>query len=314
MAQYLVRRLLHAVAVLLIVTLIVFVLLRALPGGTARAILGPRASKAAIDAFNRKNGFNHSVIVQYLDWLWRLLQGNLGYSYHYNEAVSTLMGQLLPKTLLLVGAATLIAVLLAVPIGLVQASRHNKPSDHIATGVEIVFYSMPAFWLGIILVLYLAVDNHFFPAEAPQGTIGQVVKDPKALVLPVATLMLITVALFSRYMRSSALATLVEDFIRTARGKGMSTGQLFMRHVIRNSLAPVVTLIGLSLPFLVGGAVVVETVFNYPGMGLAFWTAAQERDYAVLLGFTLVTGVATVIGSLLADLAVAWLDPRVRLH
>lgn len=314
MTQYLVRRILHAVAVLLLVSLIVFILLRALPGGTARAILGPRASKAAIDAFNRANGFNHSVFLQYLDWLWRLLHGNLGYSYHYNEAVTTLLGQLLPKTLLLVGSATLIALLIAVPIGLLQASRHNKPSDHIATAVELVFYSMPTFWLGLILVLYLAVDSHLFPAEAPQGTISQVITDPKALVLPVLTLMLITVALFTRYMRSSALATLVEDFIRTARAKGMSTRQLFLRHVVRNSLAPVATLVGLSLPWLVGGAVVTETVFNYPGMGLAFWTAAQDRDYAILLGFTLITGVATVIGSLLADLAVAWLDPRVRLH
>jgi peptide/nickel transport system permease protein len=311
--RYLLKRLLHAVAVLLLVSLIVFVLLKVLPGGAARAILGPRASAAAINTFNRANGFNHPIVVQYLDWLWRLLRGNLGYSYHYNEAVTTLIGQLLPKTLFLVGVATLLALAVAVPLGLLQASRHNKISDHIATGAELVFYSMPTFWLGILLVLYLAVDIHVFPAEAAQGTIGQVVQDPRAMVLPVLTLMLITVALFSRYMRSSALASLVEDFIRTARSKGMRMRHVFVRHVLRNSLAPVATLVGLSLPALVGGAVVTETVFNYPGMGLAFWTAAQDRDYAILLGFTFITGVATVVGSLVADLAYAWLDPRVRL-
>jgi peptide/nickel transport system permease protein len=313
MTRYLVERLLHAVAVLLLVSLVVFVLLKALPGGAARAILGPRASPAAIAAFNSANGLNHPVIVQYVDWLWRLLHGNLGYSYHYNEAVTTLISQLLPKSILLIGLATVLALLVAIPIGLVQASRHNKLSDHVATGFELAFYSMPTFWLGIVLVLYLAVDAHVFPAEAPQGSIGQVITDPRALVLPVLTLALITVALFTRYMRSSALATLVEDFIRTARSKGMTERHLFMRHVVRNSIAPVATLVGLSLPALVGGAVVTETVFNYPGMGLAFWTAAQDRDYAILLGFTFITGVATVIGSLMADLAYAWLDPRVRL-
>jgi peptide/nickel transport system permease protein len=313
MKRYLAERFLHAVAVLLLVSLAVFGLLKALPGGAARAILGPRASAAAIAAFNRANGFNHPVIVQYLDWLWRLLHGNLGYSYHYNEAVTTLIGQLLPKSLLLIGLATLLALVVAIPIGSFQASRHNKLSDHLATGIELAFYSMPTFWLGIVLVLYLAVDVHIFPAEAPQGTIGQVITDPQGLVLPVLTLALITVGLFSRYMRSSSLATLVEDFIRTARAKGMTERHLFMKHVVRNSLAPVATLVGLSLPALVGGAVVTETVFNYPGMGLAFWTAAQNRDYSILLGFTFMTGVATVIGSLIADLAYAWLDPRVRL-
>jgi peptide/nickel transport system permease protein len=313
MTRYLAERFLHAVAVLLLVSLAVFGLLKALPGGAARAILGPRASTAAIAAFNRANGFNHPVIVQYLDWLWRLLHGNLGYSYHYNEAVTTLIGQLLPKSLLLIGLATALALVVAIPVGSLQASRHNKFSDHLATGVELAFYSMPTFWLGIVLVLYLAVDVHLFPAEAPQGTIGQVITDPQGLVLPVLTLALITVGLFTRYMRSSALGTLVEDFIRTARAKGMTERHLFMKHVVRNSLAPVATLVGLSLPALVGGAVVTETVFNYPGMGLAFWTAAQNRDYAILLGFTFMTGVATVIGSLVADLAYAWLDPRVRL-
>jgi peptide/nickel transport system permease protein len=313
MRRYLAERLLHAVAVLLLVSLAVFGLLKALPGGAARAILGPRASAAAIAAFNQANGFNHPIIVQYLDWLWRLLHGNLGYSYHYNEAVTTLIRQLLPKSLLLVGLATALALLVAIPIGLLQASQHNKFSDHVATGIELAFYSMPTFWLGIVLVLYLAVDTHIFPAEAPQGSIGQVIADPQGLVLPVLTLALITVALFTRYMRSSALATLVEDFIRTARAKGMTERRLFMQHVVRNSFAPVATLIGLSLPALVGGAVVTETVFNYPGMGLAFWTAAQDRDYAILIGFTFMTGVATVIGSLVADLAYAWLDPRVRL-
>jgi peptide/nickel transport system permease protein len=154
-----------------------------------------------------------------------------------------------------------------------------------------------------------------FPAEAPQGTtISQVLSDPRGLVLPVVTLMLITVALFARYTRSAALDVLVQDFIRTAMSKGASRGRILRLHVLRNAVAPLATLIGVSLPVIIGGAVVTETLFNYPGMGLAFWTAAQDRDFGVLLGFTLISGIATVLGSLLADIAYAVLDPRVRLR
>lgn len=311
--RYLVGRIAQAIGVVLIVSLIVFGLLKALPGGAARAILGPRASPAAIAAFNQANGYNHPVIVQFVDWLARLLRGNLGYSYHYNENVTSLLWQVLPKSLYLVGIATVLALIIAIPLGLLQASRQNKASDHIATGLEFVFYSMPTFWLGIVLILYLAIDTHVFPAEAPQGSISQVIADPVGMILPVLTLTLVTVALFTRYMRSSALAVLVEDFIRTARAKGVSTRGIFMHHVLRNALAPLATLVGLSIPGIVGGAVVTETIFNYPGMGLAFWNAALERDYSVLLGFTLVVAIATVIGNLLADVSYAWLNPRVRL-
>jgi peptide/nickel transport system permease protein len=217
--------------------------------------------------------------------------------------------------LVLVGLATFLAIVLAVPIGILQASRRNSLYDYFTSGVELAFYSMPTFFLGMLLIVYLAVDNRVFPAEAPQGTtISQVLSDPRGLVLPVVTLMLITVALFARYTRSAALDVLVQDFIRTAMSKGASRGRILRLHVLRNAVAPLATLIGVSLPVIIGGAVVTETLFNYPGMGLAFWTAAQDRDFGVLLGFTLISGIATVLGSLLADIAYAVLDPRVRLR
>lgn len=315
MKRFLVRRFGQSIVVLLVVTLLVFILLHSIPGGAARAILGPRASAQAIAAFNRTNGYDKPIFVQYFDWLGRLLHGNLGYSYKYNESVTSLLGTVLPKTLLLVGLATVLAIIIAVPLGILQASRRNGIFDYVTSGVEIAFYSMPTFFLGMLLILYLAINNQWLPAEAPQGsTVGQVLSDPSGLVLPVLTLMLVTVALFARYTRSAALDVLVQDFIRTATSKGAGRGRILRLHVLRNALGPVVTLIGISLPYIVGGAVVVETLFNYPGMGLAFWTAAQSRDYGVLLGFTLVTGVATVLGSLLADIAYAALDPRVRLR
>lgn len=315
MKRFLVRRLGQSVAVLLIVTLVVFALLESIPGGPARAILGPRASGSAMALFNHNNGYDKPLVVQYVDWLGKLLHGDLGYSYKYNESVASLLGTFLPKTLLLVGLATLLAIIVAIPIGILQASRRNTFYDYVTSGVELAFYSMPTFFLGMLLIVYLAVDYHVFPAEAPQGTsVGQVLSDPRGLVLPTLTLMLITVALFARYTRSSALDVLVQDFIRTATSKGAGRGRILRLHVFRNAVAPLITLVGLSLPVIIGGAVVTETLFNYPGMGLAFWTAAQDRDFGVLLGFTLVTGVATVFGSLLADLAYAALDPRVRLR
>ena len=315
MLGFIVRRLGQAVAVVLLVTLIVFILLKVLPGGTARALLGPRASPLAIKTFDHANGFDKPLIIQYLNWIWRILHGNLGYSFRYNLPVSTLLRAVLPKSLLLVGVATFLAIVIAVPVGMLQAIRHNRLIDHIFSGLELVFYSMPVFFLGIMLIMYLAVNHHVFPSEAPQGaTVAQVIQDPRGLVLPILTLMLITVALFARYMRSSALDALVQDYVRTARAKGNGRIGVLRRHVFRNALLPVVTLIGLSFPTLVSGAIVTESIFNYPGMGLTFWTAAQNRDYAVLLGFTLVTGIATVSGSLVADIACAALDPRVRVH
>ena len=315
MFSFIVRRLGQAVAVVLLVTLIVFILLKVLPGGTARALLGPRASTSAIKTFNHANGFDRPVIIQYLNWIWKILHWNLGYSYKYNQPVSTLLGTVLPKSLLLVGMAMLLAIIIAVPVGMVQGARRNRVLDHVITGLELVFYSMPVFFLGILLILYLSVDHHVFPSEAPQGaTVAQVIQDPRGLVMPILTLMLITVALFARYMRSSTLDVLVQDYVRTARAKGNGQTGVLRHHVFRNALLPVVTLIGLSFPTLVSGAIVTETIFNYPGMGLMFWSAAQNRDYAILLGFTLVTGIATVTGSLAADIAYAALDPRVRVH
>ena len=171
---------------------------------------------------------------------------------------------------------------------------------------------MPIFWLGLILVLLLAVQFHVFAPIVPQAGLGQLILHPSDIALPVITLTLVTVALFSRYIRSSTIEALTQDWVRTVRAKGFSEPGLAWRHVLRNAVGPVVTLVGLTLPVVVGGAVIVESVFNYPGMGLLFWNAAQVQDYPVILGVTLVTGLATVVGSLVADILYAAIDPRVR--
>lgn len=313
MTAFLLRRTVQAVVVLLLVSLIVFVLLHLLPGGAARAVLGPRATPSQIAQFNQQNGLDQPLLQQFLVWLQHLLHGDLGYSYRLNQSVSSLIAEKLPKTILLNLLALVIAVAVAVPVGIAQAVRRNGLFDYVATFLGFVFYSTPIFFLSLMLVLWFAVNLGWFPAQAPQGTtVREILSEPAGLVLPVASLVLLDVALFSRYMRSATLDNLVQDYVRTAYAKGAGRSRVLYRHVLRNSLIPMVTLLGLSLPVLLAGSLVTEQVFNYPGMGLLFYQEAVTSDYPVLLGITLVVGVATVVGNLLADIGYALLDPRVR--
>jgi peptide/nickel transport system permease protein len=313
MTSFVLRRLAQAVIVVFGVTLIVFVLIHLLPGGPARAFLGPDATQVQVRQFSIENGYNLPVMVQYWDYIVRVFHGNLGYSYSYNQTVGSLLEEDVPKTAILIGLSYVCTMLIAVPIGIIQALRPNTAVDHAITGAAFVAYSMPQFWLATLLILWFSVTLHIFPSEGPQGgTVGSALADPRALVLPVASLTLVSVAMFSRFVRSSAATVLVQDYIRTARGKGVSLWRLIRRHLLRNVLSPMVTLFGVSLPYVIGGAIVVESVFNYPGMGLLLWKAATGRDYPLLMGFTLVVGVATVVGNLLADILYAAVDPRVR--
>ena len=315
MLIYVVRRVGQSVVVLLVVALIVFLLLHFLPGGPARAILGARATPQEVHNFNVANGYNKPVVVQYFDWLNQLVHGHFGFSQKYNESVTSLFATDLPKSLLITVPAFVLALLVALPTGLFQASRRNKFIDHVITAVSLVFYSMPVFWLALLLILYVAVEGHLLPPEAPQGTsVGQILAHANGLILPIATLSLITIALFTRYLRSAAIDNLLQDYVRTAKAKGVSDRRILWGHVFKNALLSTVTLVGLALPGVVSGAVVTETVFNYPGVGYLFWTSAQSRDYPVVLGFLLMVGAATVIGSLLADLSLVALDPRIRLQ
>ena len=295
--------------------MITFALLRMIPGNVAVAVMGPTAYRnpGAIRQFDRVYGFDLPWYRQYFLWLGHLLQGNLGYSWKLNQSVASLLANRLPKTIVLVGFSTLIALILAVPIGIIQAVRRNKLADHAFNAFSTVFYAAPSFLVGIILILVFAIKFPILPPEGPQGEgIGVVFTNFTALILPIATLALITIALFSRYMRSSVLDNLTEDYVRTARAKGASERRVLVRHVLRNSLIPIATLLGLSLPGILAGALITEAVFNYPGMGYLFYQSANNQDYPVLLGFTVVVAVATVVGSLLADVAYAVLDPRVR--
>jgi peptide/nickel transport system permease protein len=312
MTLYLVRRMGQAIVVVLFVVVVVFGLTRVLPGGPARAILGPRATQIAVANFNHTYGLDQPLPVQFVDYAGALAHGDLGFSYKRNQSVSTLISEYLPVTLVLMITSTVIALLVAIPLGMLQAVRRNRLEDHLLTGVLFIFYSMPVFWLGLILIVVFASNLGWLPSGGPQGGIAAYGGQLSSPVLPIATLSLVTIALFSRYLRSAMIESLVQDYVRTARAKGASLNRVMLRHVLPNSLFSTITLLGLSIPYIFSGALIVEALFNYPGMGLLFWNAASGRDYPVVLGVTLVVALATVIGNLGADIVYAVVDPRIR--
>jgi peptide/nickel transport system permease protein len=310
---YLIRRVLQSILVVILVSIVTFLMTDLLPGGPARAILGPKATALQVQQFIHANGYDKPIPIQYGIWLNNVLHGNLGYSIKLNQTVGAIIADRLPKTVVLMAISILVALIIAIPLGIYQARRRNTVGDYLFTGFSFVFYATPSFFLGLILVLVFSTDLGWFSPTAPQtGNVLEILEQGNALVLPIATLSLITIASFSRYMRSSVMENLTQEYVRTAMANGASNGRVMVVHILRNALIPIATLLGLSLPSLIAGAAITESVFNYPGMGYTFINEAVVRDYPTVLGITLVVSVATVVGSLLADIAYAVLDPRVK--
>ena len=313
MTGFLIRRVLQALLVLFLVTVFTLALVHLFPGGPIRSLLGPRATPEQVAHYNQLYGFDQPFYVQYFKWLGQVVHGNLGFSTKLNQSVTSLIAQDLPKTIVLVSLGTVVSLLFGIPLGLYQAVKRYTVGDYVLTGVSFLGYATPTFFVGLLLIEWFAINIHLFPPFAPQGTtVAEILSQPRALVLPVAAYSFVLYALWSRYMRSSVMDNLVQDYVRTARAKGASERRVLWGHIFRNSLISIVTLLGLSLPALVAGAIFIEVVFNYPGMGLAFYNAALNVDYQVLLGFTLVATLATIVGNILADVGYAVLDPRVR--
>jgi peptide/nickel transport system permease protein len=314
MTWYLVRRVGQAIAVVIGVMILTFVLLHLEPGSTAKAVLGLKATPARVAIFDDTYGLNKPLYAQFLLYMKQLFQGNLGVSYQLQQPVATLIAQRLPRDALLLGLSTLLALIVGVPTGIYQAVHHNQLVDDVTAGTWFTLYSAPDFLEAFLLIALLCVQFHIFQPNFPGGitSVGGVLADWRALVLPVFVLSINSVANFSQYARSTAIQVLASDYIRVTRAKGLPRRLVLTRHVLRNSLLPVITLLGLSLPGIVGGAVIAESVFNFPGMGLLFWQSALSHDFPVMLGATLIIGIATVTGNLLADIAYGVSDPRIR--
>ena len=313
MTAYILRRTIQAVLTLFVVSIITFILLHLLPGGTVRGLLGSKATPQAVAQLTQQMGLNHPLPTQYLTWIGNVLHGDFGYDYLYQQSVGSLITGTIGQSMYVVGLALLIAVLIAVPIGVLQATHRNTFVDHGLTFVSFVLYGIPTFLIAFLAQDLFVDQLGWIQPNNNIASFHDALTQPSAMVLPVGVLALTTFAGYSRYMRSAMLDELTQEYVRTATAKGASRSRVLYGHVLRNAMIPMITLIGLSLPALVGGAVIIENVFNIQGIGLLTVNAALKLDFGTTAAITLITAGLTVIGSLLADLSYAALDPRVRL-
>jgi peptide/nickel transport system permease protein len=315
MTSYLIRRLGISVLVSAGIALLTFWMLSVISPLPGRDVLGPHASLAAVNAWNRANGFASPFVVQFIVYVGHLLKGDFGWSWKSNQSVNSLIEENWERSALLSGAALILSVLIAFPLGIFQAVKRNSVADQTLTAVAFTAYSMPQNFLGIVLIGLLAIQFHIFPFEAPQTErIIGIIDDPRAMVLPVATLVATAVAGYSRYMRSSALDAFAQDYIRLARAKGLPEYRVLRKHLLRNASLAMITLIGVSIPYLLAGNLIVENLFNYHGLGLLFINELSNEDFQTVIALTLLYGILTVIGNLVADLALTVADPRIRIR
>jgi peptide/nickel transport system permease protein len=315
MTAYLIRRFAISLVVIVGIALLTFVATHVIAPTPGRAVLGDKATIAAVDAFNRAHGYDRAVWAQFGSYLWQLLHGNLGYSYKLNQSVDSLIVENAPHSMWLSGSSLVLSILIAIPLGIFQAVKRNSVADQAITAVAFTAYSMPQNFLGILLIGFLAISLHVFPAEASQSEgILAYIFALRANFLPIMTLTITAVAGYSRYMRSSALDALAQDYIRLARAKGLAQRTVLRRHLFRNASLSMVTLIGLSIPALLGGNLVVEYLFNSHGLGLLFINELGNEDFSTVIALTLMAGVATVVGNFVADVALTVADPRIRIN
>lgn len=305
MLRFLLARVLGAVPVALGVACLVFPLIHLVPGDPVDVLLGESAQAADRAALHRALGLDQPVHLQLLRYLESLARLDLGVSLHSRRPVSELLLERLPATLELTAAALAVALLAALPLGLIAAVRRNTGWDHAAMGYSLLGAALPSFWLGPVLVLLFSVGLGWFPVSGREGF--------QSLILPALTLGAGMTAILARMVRSTLLDVLGEDYIRTARAKGLPEHTVILRHGLRNALLPVVTLLGMQLGALLGGAVITETVFSWPGIGQLTIEAIQRRDYPVVQGCVLFLSLSYVLVNTVTDLCYAWLDPRVRL-
>lgn len=311
MTGYVLRRAGQAAVVLLGVSVIVFGLMQLVPGDPVRVALGTRFDQETYDALRERAGLDRPLVVQYLSFLGNALTGDLGVSFRSGQPVTTMLLERLPATLSLAAVSLLIALLIAIPLGLVAATRSGKLSDYVATVFSQIGVSIPDFWMAILLILLFTSTLGWLP---PSGYVG-FSEDPvgwaQHIVMPALTVGVVSGSILTRFVRSSVLESMSQDYVRTATSKGLPGAVVLRRHVVRGALVPVVTVTGVQLATLLGGVVVVEVIFAWPGLGRLTYDAVQARDYPVLQGAVLLFATIFLVVNLLVDLLYAALDPRI---
>jgi peptide/nickel transport system permease protein len=324
-ASYILRRLLGAVPLLLGIATVIFFVLSLAPGDPTAYYFGPGVPPEVLEQMRRNLGLDQPIHIRYVRWLGSFLTGDFGYSIAQNRPASTVILETLPNTLLLTGSALVLVFLLGVASGVFQAVRQYSWADRTLSVVSLFFYSMPSFWLGLMLMLVFALKAHQWGwpiALPPTGMTSvdyeflsrpeQALDRLAHMVLPVTTLALVLAAGIARYTRGQMLEVIRQDYIRTARAKGLPERTVILKHGLRNSLLPVITLLGLYLPFLFSGAVFVEAIFSWPGMGRVIFDAIAQRDYPLVMATSFVFAAVVVLGNLVADVLYAVADPRIR--
>jgi peptide/nickel transport system permease protein len=313
MTAYIIRRLIHSVFIIWGCATLVFFLVRLVPGDPVIQMLGPEYTPEAADALRHKLGLDEPVYVQYGKWFGNVLTGDLGTSVASGESVNSAIANGLPKTLSLSALAFLIAVLIAIPTGILAALKRNTWADYLASIVAFVGVSMPSFWLGIMLILIFSVKLHWLPAlgYAELGEDG-VWAWFQRLILPSIAIGTGYAAILMRFVRAGLLEVLTSDYIRTARSKGITERAVIVRHALRNALIPVVTVAGIQLALLLSGAVVTEMVFSIRGIGRILVGAIFDRDYPIVQGLILLVAVMFVTANLIVDIVYTIIDPRIR--
>lgn len=304
-ARYILKRLLIGVLVVLCVSLVIFGILQAMPGDPVELMTSPRVSQAKVAEIRARWGLDQPPVVQYFYWLGNVLTGNFGVSITTGQAVTYLIAQRLPYTLMLTGVAIVVEYAIAIPLGLFAAVHKDGPFDRAMNVIMVVLWSMPGFWLGVLLIMLFSIRLGALPISGYSGLVS--------MILPVLTLALPNLAQTFRLTRSEVLDVLDARYVKTATAKGLLRDKVLVRHVLRNALIPVTVTFFLSLPWLIGGAVVVENVFAWPGMGQLLWTGIQKQDFPIVQGIVFVISILTVICNLIGDVVSGLLDPRIRL-
>jgi peptide/nickel transport system permease protein len=311
MKQYVIRRLISVIPVLWLVSLLVFGLIHLVPGDPVLVILGTTAEKGQIEAMRHKLDLDRPILVQYGSWIGHLLQGDLGHSIISDEPVMEMILRRMPTTLTVALAALLLSLSISIPAGILSALRHNTYTDYTFMGLVILAVSMPSFWLALLFILLFSVKLKLLPMMGYVSIFSDFWEGLRYLILPAISLALILAALVARMTRSSMLEVLREDYIVTALSKGTPRRFIVFKHALKNAFAPVLTIIGFQIGFLLGGTVVIEDIYSIPGIGRLIFTAITNRDYPVVQGCILMVTIIYVFVNTAVDLAYAYFDPRV---
>lgn len=314
MSAFILRRLMETAVSVIIVSLIAFSLVQLVPGDPVLSLVGTETHEAEIQRLRKEMGFDKPLLLQYAHWVSRVMQGDFGMSLRYKERVNRLIAQSAPISLFLGAVSFVIGMMVGIPAGIVTAVRRGKLLDSVITACSNIGIAIPVFWLGVLLIYIFGVHLGWLPVSGYTSPFENLSLSLRKILMPVACLSLFQIAILARQTRSSMLEVIQQDYIRTAWSKGLSERMIIIRHALKNAFIPVITVGGVLVAQLVGGAVLTETIFNIPGMGRLIVTGVLQNDYVVVQGCTLVVALVVAFINLIVDISYAWLDPRIRLN